>query len=134
MNGMPERFQRRGGILQARFVLDLETDGLVAWIAFGIAQCMRAIVGAEVKIPAAALGDLQAEAGGRKAFRRFEIARTEPDVADILQLDHLVLLFLTFRPTRLARDEFRMNRHRALAYCLSMIFSENRSPLFRIML
>jgi len=34
----------------------------------------------------------------------------------------------------LERDEFRMNRHRALAYCLSMIFSENRYPLFRIML
>jgi len=27
-----------------------------------------------------------------------------------------------------------MNRHRALAYCLRMIFSENRFPLFRIML
>jgi len=35
---------------------------------------------------------------------------------------------------RLERDEFRMNRYRALAYCLSMIFSENRFPLFRIML
>jgi hypothetical protein len=27
-----------------------------------------------------------------------------------------------------------LNRHRALAACLSMIFSENRCPLFRIML
>jgi hypothetical protein len=27
-----------------------------------------------------------------------------------------------------------MNRHRALGYCLSMIFSENRCTLFRIML
>jgi hypothetical protein len=34
----------------------------------------------------------------------------------------------------LERDDFRMVRHRALAFCLSMIFSENRRPLFRIML
>ncbi|RXG89228.1 hypothetical protein EAS61_28105 [Bradyrhizobium zhanjiangense] len=32
------------------------------------------------------------------------------------------------------RDEIRMNRHRALGCCLSMIFSENRCALFRIML
>src|SRR5690242_16483224 len=34
----------------------------------------------------------------------------------------------------LKRDEIRKNRHRALAYWLSMIFSENRRTLFRIML
>jgi len=34
----------------------------------------------------------------------------------------------------LKRDEIRMNRHRALGCCLSMIFSENRFALFRIML
>jgi len=28
----------------------------------------------------------------------------------------------------------KWNRHHALALCLSMIFSENRFPLFRIML
>ena len=40
-----------------------------------------------------------------------------------------------FRLARcLKRDEIRMNRHRALAFCLSMIFSENRCTLFRIML
>jgi len=32
------------------------------------------------------------------------------------------------------RDAIRMNRHRALGYCLSMILSENRYALFRIML
>jgi hypothetical protein len=32
------------------------------------------------------------------------------------------------------RDEIGMNRQRALGYCLSMIFSENRFALFRIML
>jgi hypothetical protein len=36
-------------------------------------------------------------------------------------------------PGALKRDEIGMNRHRALAYCLSMIFSENRFTLFRIM-
>jgi hypothetical protein len=34
----------------------------------------------------------------------------------------------------LKRDEIKLNRHRALASCLSMIFSENRFTLFRIML
>jgi hypothetical protein len=34
----------------------------------------------------------------------------------------------------LKRDEIRLNRYRALALCLSMIFSENRYTLFRIML
>jgi hypothetical protein len=31
------------------------------------------------------------------------------------------------------RDEIGMNHHRALGCCLSMIFSENRYALFRIM-
>jgi hypothetical protein len=34
----------------------------------------------------------------------------------------------------LERDDFSLNRHPALAYCWSMIFSENRYPLFGIML
>jgi len=34
----------------------------------------------------------------------------------------------------LERDDFSSNRHPALFFCLSMIFSENRFPLFRIML
>src|SRR5882672_5431194 len=33
---------------------------------------------------------------------------------------------------RLERDDFSSNRHPALSFCLSMIFSENRYPLFRI--
>jgi len=35
---------------------------------------------------------------------------------------------------KLARDDFSSNRHLAHLFCLSMIFSENRYPLFRIML
>ncbi|MGF6310523.1 hypothetical protein ABIB82_004724 [Bradyrhizobium sp. i1.8.4] len=38
----------------------------------------------------------------------------------------------SFEP--LKRDEIGLNRHRALALCLSMIFSENRFALLRIML
>jgi hypothetical protein len=34
----------------------------------------------------------------------------------------------------LKRDDFSLNRHPALASCLSMIFSENRCTLFGIML
>jgi hypothetical protein len=36
--------------------------------------------------------------------------------------------------TGLKRDKIRTNHHRALGYCLSMIFSENRFALFRILL
>ena len=35
---------------------------------------------------------------------------------------------------KLDRDDFSSNRHPDLASCLSMIFSENRFPLFGIML
>jgi hypothetical protein len=34
----------------------------------------------------------------------------------------------------LERDDFSSIRHLVLSFCLSMIFSENRCPLFRIML
>ena len=34
----------------------------------------------------------------------------------------------------LERNRFRLNRLRSITYCWSMIFSENRCPLFRIML
>jgi hypothetical protein len=34
----------------------------------------------------------------------------------------------------LERDDVSSSRHRALPLCLSMIFSENREPLFGIML
>jgi hypothetical protein len=34
----------------------------------------------------------------------------------------------------LEQDGFSSNRHLALSFCLSMILSENRFPLFRIML
>src|SRR5215467_4879734 len=39
----------------------------------------------------------------------------------------------TMRSEPLKRDDFEMNRHRALALCRGMIFSENRFTLFRIM-
>src|SRR6267154_1391309 len=37
-------------------------------------------------------------------------------------------------PFSLERDDFSSNRHGAPSFCLSMIFSETRYPLFRIML
>jgi len=40
----------------------------------------------------------------------------------------------TYDAVRLERDDFSSNHHPALALCLSMIFSENRFPLFGIML
>jgi hypothetical protein len=41
---------------------------------------------------------------------------------------------ITTLPQHPERDGVRLNRHRALGFCLSMIFSENRHTLFRIML
>jgi len=41
---------------------------------------------------------------------------------------------LTGPSQELERDGFRLNRHHALDLWWSMIFSENRYPLFRIML
>jgi hypothetical protein len=41
---------------------------------------------------------------------------------------------LTRASIHLKRDGIWLNRQRALASCLSMIFSENRYTLFRIML
>jgi hypothetical protein len=38
---------------------------------------------------------------------------------------------LRSRKRQLKRDGIRLNHHRALALCLSMIFSENRYTLFR---
>ena len=38
------------------------------------------------------------------------------------------------REARLERDDFSSDRHPALAYLRTMIFSENRYPLFGIML
>jgi len=38
------------------------------------------------------------------------------------------------RSTRLKRDDFSSDRHHALAHCSSMILSENRYTLIRIML
>src|SRR5260370_27005109 len=73
MNGVPELFQRRGRLLQACLVLDLEADGLVVRIAFRIAQRMGAFVGAQIEVLLAAFGNLEAEIGGRKILRRFEI-------------------------------------------------------------
>jgi len=39
-----------------------------------------------------------------------------------------------FFSSLLERDDFSSNRHHALAYWWSIIFSENRYPLFKIML
>jgi hypothetical protein len=36
--------------------------------------------------------------------------------------------------TGLERHDFSSNRHPALSFCSRMIFSENRYPLFRVML
>jgi hypothetical protein len=53
--------------------------------------------------------------------------------ASCLRRDEWVNAILSTR-NLLKRDDFKLNRHHALDSCLSMIFSENRFPLFGIML
>ncbi|WP_156944442.1 hypothetical protein [Bradyrhizobium sp. Ec3.3] len=59
----------------------------------------------------------------------FSVARQPPAVTRVV-----VAIEESCHRVRLKRDEIGLNRHRALGYCLSMIFSENRFTLFRIML
>src|SRR6266702_5449392 len=73
MYRVAKRFQRRRRVLQAGFVLHLETDGLVARIALRIAQRVRALVGPQIQGRSAPLGDLEAQAGGGKALGLLQI-------------------------------------------------------------
>ncbi len=71
------------------------------------------------------IGDLKA-VGGRRYRRGHTHCSTDiPNLNCALCLRAL---------SRLERDDFSSNRHPALSFCLSMIFSTNRYPLFRIML
>jgi hypothetical protein len=63
-----------------------------------------------------------------------QFRRSGPIIPIARQSRHCVRDFLARAPARLERDGIRLNRHRALDSYLSMIFSENRHPLFRIML
>ena len=50
-----------------------------------------------------------------------------------VMVDVGVPIHLEKTPIALKGDEIGTNRHRALGFCLSMIFSESRCALFRIM-
>jgi hypothetical protein len=65
--------------------------------------------------------------------RQSRLTRRAKQEHDVIIADW-ELLCCVQAPSGLKRDEIGMNRHRALGYCLSMIFSENRCTLFRIML
>jgi hypothetical protein len=56
-------------------------------------------------------------------LRAFNVRRTRP-----IKYDGI------YDTVELERDDFSSKRHPALSFCLSMIFSENRYTLFRIML
>ena len=62
----------------------------------------------------------------------WEADQIDDDNAQATEARLVALLAGLFRRP-LERDDFSSNRHRALSFCLSMIFSENRFPLFRIM-
>jgi len=53
---------------------------------------------------------------------------------DRINVNAVAALKFRLLTLRLERDDFSSNRHPALGYCWSMIFSENRYPLFGIML
>jgi hypothetical protein len=61
---------------------------------------------------------------------RYTAQRPEPGA---LPLPVLKAGRRSFKKPPLERDDFSSNRHPALSFCLSMIFSEKRCTLFRIM-
>jgi hypothetical protein len=73
----------------------------------------------------------------RMSSRCSEVTTRQPQTADdgiYLMLRGETAQSSTGFGRTLERDDFSSNRHPALSFCLSMIFSENRFPLFRIML
>src|SRR6185312_9039798 len=76
-----------------------------------------------------------------KVGRLSKIARTSAPARAKSPARENRMKIIGFTPVRLGRgaglldrDELWLDRNPALAFCLSMIFSENRFPLFRIML
>src|SRR5450631_4602525 len=88
LHAVAEPLQRGGCLLQTIFILDLEPDGLIAWVAFGVAKRMLSVVRSEIERFFTALRDLQAQAACRKALRRCHIRGPEANIADVFQLDH----------------------------------------------
>jgi hypothetical protein len=72
--------------------------------------------------------------------RGFDFLAIRTSIRDGKDAEQTEVLPLHCRGGRLAygvaldRDDFSSNRHPDLAHCWSMIFSENRYPLFGIML
>jgi hypothetical protein len=71
---------------------------------------------------------------GRRAVPACSHSASVQDARPLLQAFLVSRLAPGQRNRQLKREEIGMDRHRALACCLSMIFSENRFTLFRIML
>src|SRR5262245_27722617 len=80
------QFDRR--LVEIVLVRDLETSDLNPRIAVEVAQRVLALVGLEVTGVPSPRTDLQPKDACCEPRRSLEIARTEPHVADLLQLDH----------------------------------------------
>jgi hypothetical protein len=63
-----------------------------------------------------------------------ERSRRKREAVDVSCTEGRKSVIVYCLPGPLERDDFSSKRHLALSFCLSMIFSENRYPLFRIML
>src|SRR6266446_2355314 len=77
-------------------VLEIEGDDVVRWIAFEIDQRViarvaphRCLVAAEIRGLALAARQLQPDNPGRELDRSLQIRRADPQVSDVVEIDHL---------------------------------------------
>ena len=88
LDGMAQAVELRGRSVEVALVTDLEGNRLVGWIAVEIAKCMLPLIRLKVEGGLVAFGDLESELFDRKVGGPFEVTRSEPHVAHILQIDH----------------------------------------------
>ncbi len=68
--------------------IHLESRRVVVWVAFEIDQRVVAAVGPQMDLLAGSVGHFQAQHVGRVAYCRVEIRRTQPDIPDVVQMNH----------------------------------------------
>ncbi len=86
----------RARLVEVVPVLEIEGDDVVRWIAFEIDQRViarvaphRCLVAAEIRGLALAARQLQPDNPGRELDRSLQIRRADPQVSDVVEIDHL---------------------------------------------
>src|SRR5262249_31475822 len=92
--------RRAGGGRERRARADLECHRLLARVAIEVAQRVLALVGLEVDRVLRGFAHFEAEHVGGETRRPFEVARTEPDETNALQVDHSEPSIFRSRQTR----------------------------------